>query len=53
MLDALYGISWARSSVNPVMLVQSWKKLLPDLEDDDLQGVPNKEVSKSKILNMV
>jgi hypothetical protein len=54
-LDAIYGISRAQSSVNPVTLVQSWRKLLPDLDDDDddLQGFPNEESSKSEILDMV
>jgi hypothetical protein len=33
------------------MLVQLWRKRLPDLEDD-LQGFPNEEFSKSEILNM-
>jgi hypothetical protein len=42
VLDATYGISQAWSSVNPVMLVRLWRKLLPDLEEDDLQSVPNK-----------
>jgi hypothetical protein len=35
------------------MLVQSWRKLLPDPDDDDLQGFPKEEISKSKILDMV
>jgi hypothetical protein len=52
MLDAIYGISWAWFSVNPVMLVRSWRELFPDLEDDDLQGFPNEEIRKSKILDM-
>jgi hypothetical protein len=30
-----------------------WRKLLPDLDDDYLQGLPNEETSKSKILDMV
>jgi hypothetical protein len=34
------------------MLVQSWRKLT-DLEEDNLQGFPNKEISKSKILDTV
>jgi hypothetical protein len=38
VLDAIYGISQAWSSVNPVMLVQSQRKLLPDIEEEDLQG---------------
>jgi hypothetical protein len=42
-------VSWAGSSVNPVTL----GKLLPEEEDDDLQGFPNEEISKSKILDMV
>jgi hypothetical protein len=29
------------------------RKLLPDLEEDGLQGFPNKEISKSEILDMV
>jgi hypothetical protein len=33
------------------MLVQSWKNLLPDLKDEDLQGFPNKEISISEILD--
>jgi hypothetical protein len=39
--------------MNPAMLVRSLKKLLPDLEDDDLQGLSNEEISKSEILGMV
>jgi hypothetical protein len=34
------------------MLFQSWRKL-PDLEEDDFQGIPNEEISKSEILDMV
>jgi hypothetical protein len=30
-----------------------WRKLVPDLEDDDLQGFPSEEISKSEILGMV
>jgi hypothetical protein len=36
------GIPWAWSFMNPVTLVRLQKKLLPDLEEDDLQGFPNK-----------
>jgi hypothetical protein len=50
VLDVVYGI-W--SSMNPVMLAQSWRKLLPDLEEDDFQGFPNKTITKSKISEMV
>jgi hypothetical protein len=53
VLDAIYSISWARSSMNWVTLVRSWRKLLTDLEKDDLWGFPNKEISKSKTLDMV
>jgi hypothetical protein len=53
VLDTVYGVSQAWSSVNPGMLVQSWMKLLPDLEKDDLQGFPNTEISKPEILNIV
>jgi hypothetical protein len=53
VLDAIYRVSWAWSSVNPVMLVQLWRKLLPYLEEDDFKSFPNEEVSKSKILDMV
>jgi hypothetical protein len=45
-----YGISEARSAVNPVTLVQSRRKLLPDLKDDDLQGFLMK---KSTSLNFL
>jgi hypothetical protein len=38
--------------MNPVIMVQAWHKLLPHLEDD-LQGFPNEEISKSKILDMI
>jgi hypothetical protein len=37
-LDAVNSILWASSYVNPLMLVGLWTKLLPDLDDDDLQG---------------
>jgi hypothetical protein len=39
--------------VNPVTLVRSWRKLLPDLEEYDLQGFRNKEINKSENLDMV
>jgi hypothetical protein len=51
VLDAIYGVSWA--SVNPVTLVQSWRKILSDLEEDDLQAFPIEEISKSEVLDMV
>jgi hypothetical protein len=41
MLDAVYGISQAWSSVIPVMLVRPWRKLLP-----------YEEIRKSEILDM-
>jgi hypothetical protein len=44
MLDAIYGASWAWSSVNPLTLVRSWRKLLPHLEEDDFQAFPNEEI---------
>jgi hypothetical protein len=53
VLDLIYGTSWAWSSVNPVMLVQLWRKLLSDLEENDLRGFPNEEISKSEIPVMV
>jgi hypothetical protein len=39
--------------MNPLTLVRSWRKHLADLEADDVQGFPNKEISKSETLNMV
>jgi hypothetical protein len=39
VLDGIYGISQALSSMNPVTLVRLWSKFLSDLEDDDLQGL--------------
>jgi hypothetical protein len=35
----------------PVTLVQSWRKLLPNL--DDLQRFPNEEIRKFEIPDMV
>jgi hypothetical protein len=52
-LNAIYGVSRAWSAVNPVMLVRSWRKLLPDLEEEDLQGFSNEVISSLKILEMV
>jgi hypothetical protein len=49
----MYGLSWAQSAANPVTLVRSWRKLLSDLEEDDLQGFRNEDVSKSEILDIV
>jgi hypothetical protein len=46
MLDAKKSVSWAWPSVNPVTLVPSWIKLLPDLEVD-LKGSPNEGVRNS------
>jgi hypothetical protein len=53
VLDAIYGVSWAWSSVNPVTLYPSWRNVLPGLEEDDLKGFPNEETSKSEILDLV
>jgi hypothetical protein len=53
MLDAIYGLSWAWSSVNPVTLVWWWRRLVPDLGDHDLQDFDNEEISKFKILDVV
>jgi hypothetical protein len=50
MLDEIYGISWTLSSTSPVILVQLWRKFLPDL---DLQGFPIEEISKYEILDLV
>jgi hypothetical protein len=44
------SVSQTWSAVNPVILVQL---LLTDVDDDNLQGFPNKQISKSKILDMV
>jgi hypothetical protein len=52
LLDAIYGI-YAWSSVNPVMLVLSWRKLVPDLEEGNLQHFPKEEISESEILDTV
>jgi hypothetical protein len=38
--------------MNPVTLIWSWRKLLPDLEEYDLQGFPNEKISKYEILDM-
>jgi hypothetical protein len=46
------SVSEAWASVNPIMLDQSCRKLLWDLEDD-FQGFLNEEIMKSKILDMV
>jgi hypothetical protein len=35
-----------------VKLVRSWRKLLPDLEEDGLQDFPNEKISKSEIPDM-
>jgi hypothetical protein len=43
---------WTWSSMNPVMPFQPWRKLFPDLDDDVLQGFPNREISKSEIFYM-
>jgi hypothetical protein len=36
-----------------VVLVQSWRKLLPYLQNEDLQGFPSKQTSISGILDTV
>lgn len=36
ILDAIYGVSLAWSEISPVSFVQSWKKLLPDLDNRQL-----------------
>jgi hypothetical protein len=47
-----YVASWAWSSMNLVTWLQLVRKVLPDL-GNDLQSLPNEEISKSEILNMV
>jgi hemolysin-activating ACP:hemolysin acyltransferase len=37
VLDDIFDVSSAWPSVNLVMLVQLWRKLLPVIEDDDFQ----------------
>ncbi|KAG8235509.1 hypothetical protein J437_LFUL015743 [Ladona fulva] len=37
ILDALLGISMAWDQVKPPMIIRSWKKLLPDLEENDFE----------------
>jgi hypothetical protein len=34
-------------------MVQSWRKLLPDLEDKNFEGFPNEEIDKSEITDIV
>jgi hypothetical protein len=52
VLGAMYGVSQAWSSMNPVTLVRLWRKLIPDIEEDDLQGFSDR-ISKAKILDMM
>lgn len=47
----LYCVSWALSSMNPVMPGQLQRKLVPDLEEDNLQGFPNEDIRKSEIFD--
>jgi hypothetical protein len=35
------------------MMVQLWRKLLPDIEEYDFQGFPTKEITMSEILDTV
>jgi hypothetical protein len=37
--------------MNPVTLVSSWRKLGPDVEEDDFQGFSNEEINKSEFLD--
>jgi hypothetical protein len=53
LLDAIYSTSKAWFSMNPLTVVWSWRKLHPDLEDNDLQGFYNKEISMSKISDIM
>jgi hypothetical protein len=53
VFDAIYGVSQAWSSMNPVMLIQSWRKRLPDLEEDDLHSFHNERITTYKILDIV
>jgi hypothetical protein len=46
VLDAIFSIFRAWSAMNLVTLLRSWRTLLPDLDDDDLQGFPNKEINQ-------
>jgi hypothetical protein len=50
VLDDIYGVSQTWSSMNLVILVRSWRKLLTVTEEDDLEGFPDEETSKSEIL---
>jgi hypothetical protein len=51
VLDTVYDVSWPSSSANPVMLIRLYKKLLPALEEGELQDFHN-EISKPEILDM-
>jgi hypothetical protein len=51
--DVLYSLPQALPSVNKITLVQSLRKLPPDLEENDLQSFPDKEISKYEILDKV
>lgn len=52
LLDAIYSVSQAWSSMDPETLIQSQRNLLPDLEED-MQVFADEEISKSEILYMV
>jgi hypothetical protein len=52
VLAAIYSVSQAWFSVNPVVLVQLCKKFLQNLKDHDFQGFPNKAISESEIFDM-
>jgi hypothetical protein len=53
VLDDKHCTFWAWFSVNPAVLVWSWKELLQDLEKEDLQGFPNEKIIMCKFLDMV
>lgn len=52
LLDAIYSVSQAWSSMDPETLIQSQRNLLPDLEED-MQVFADEEIKKSEILYVV
>lgn len=53
VLDAIHGIFKAWADVKPQTLVRSWRKLLPDLEENDFNGFPDDDSSTTEIMTMV
>jgi hypothetical protein len=50
VLDAIYDIALAWNMVKPLMLIRSWRKIMPDInEDDDFAGFADDVITTAEL----